>query len=75
MKFTVQYYDIVLLAILGSLVLGMVVGIATTVPLVVSIPLTAVIGFAIIYQTIFLRGPVESASDLAEDAHEFEVLE
>ena len=73
MGLSIQYYDLVLLGILASLVLGFVAGAVTTVPTAITVPAAALIGIALIYQTIFLRGPVSSTADLSEEAHEIEL--
>ncbi|WP_408957290.1 hypothetical protein [Natrinema sp. 74] len=73
MVISIQYYDLVLLGILASLVLGFAAGALTTISTAITVPAAALIGIALIYQTIFLRGPVSSTSDLSEEAHEIEL--
>ncbi|WP_254763043.1 hypothetical protein [Natrinema marinum] len=73
MRLSIQYYDLILLGILASLVLGFAAGALTALSTAVTVPAAALIGIALIYQTIFLRGPVSSTDDLTEEVHEIEL--
>lgn len=73
MEVSIQYYDLVLLGILCSLLLGVAVGYATAVPTALAVPAAAIIGIALIYHTIFLRGPVNSTEELADEVREIEL--
>ena len=73
MRLSIQYYDLVLLGILCSLLLGVAIGYVTTVSTAITVPVTALLGIALIYHTIFLRGPVSSAEELADEAHEIKL--
>lgn len=73
MRVSIQYYDLVLLGILCSLLLGVAVSYVTAVSTAISVPGTALLGIALIYHTIFLRGPVNSTADLADEAHEIDL--
>ncbi|SEW21649.1 hypothetical protein [Natrinema salifodinae] len=73
MGVTIQYYDLVLLGILVSLLLGVVVSYVTGLSTALTVPAAAVLGIALIYHTLFLRGPVNSTEDLSEEAREIDL--
>lgn len=73
MRVSIQYYDLVLLGILCSLLLGVAISYVTAVTTALTVPAAAIIGIALIYHTIFLRGPVNSTDELTEEAHEIEL--
>ncbi|XVH30706.1 hypothetical protein ACNS7O_09905 [Haloferacaceae archaeon DSL9] len=75
MRLSIQYSDAVLIGILLSLVVGAVAAYATALSSAVAIPTTAVVGIALIYHTIFVRGPVDSTAELTAEAHEVTVFE
>lgn len=73
MGISIQYYDLVLLGILASLLLGVVLGAVTSVSTAITVPAAALVGIALIYHTIFLHGPVSSTAELTEEVHEIEL--
>ncbi|MDS0473637.1 hypothetical protein [Natrinema sp. 1APR25-10V2] len=73
MAISIKYYDLILLGVLASLLLGFGIGAVTTISTAITVPASALIGIALIYQTIFLRGPVSSTDDLSEEAHQIEL--
>ncbi|WP_246998564.1 hypothetical protein [Halosolutus gelatinilyticus] len=75
MRISIQYYDLVLLGILFSLVLGAVLGYVTSFSTALTVPVVSVLGIALIYHAIFRGGPVNTAEDLAEEVQEIELLE
>ncbi len=44
-----------------------------TVSTAITVPVAALIGIALIYDTIFRRGPVNSTAELTDEAHEIEL--
>lgn len=72
MDYTVQYYDLVLVGILASLLAGVAVGWLTGLPAAATVPLSAVVGAAIIGHGLFVRGPVDDPADLGERVDAFE---
>lgn len=75
MQLSIQYYDLVLLGILGSLVLGAGVGYGTALSTAITVPAASVIGITLMYHAIFLKGPVNTARELSDEAHEIEFIE
>ena len=70
--YSIQYYDLVLVGVLASLLAGLAVGWLTAVPVAASVPLFAVLGAAIIGHGLFVNGPVDGAGDLRERVDAFE---
>lgn len=73
MRLSIQYYDLVLLGILSSLLLGAGLGYVTPLSTAVTVPAAAVIGAALMYHTIFRQGRVDRVEELAEEAVEVEL--
>ncbi|QCS40907.1 hypothetical protein [Natrinema versiforme] len=67
MGHTLQYYDLVLIAIATSLGTGAVVGYATPVPLPVAIVGLGIVAIAFIGHALFVNGPVDDTEDLSEE--------
>lgn len=76
MSYPVQYYDLVLLAIAGSVVAGVIVGLLTSISLTVAVPTLSVVALTIMLHALFVNGPVEELDDLADrvDPHEMPVV-
>jgi len=64
---TLQYYDLVLVAIAASLGTGAVVGYATPVPLTAAIGVLGLVSIAFIGHALFVNGPVDGTEDLREE--------
>jgi len=64
MAYTWQYYDLVLVGILASMVLGVGVGYLTTVSLTLSVIGAGFVAVAIIGYGLFVNGPVDEPGDL-----------
>ncbi|MFC7131004.1 hypothetical protein [Haloferax chudinovii] len=67
MGYTWQYYDLVLLGILGSLLAGVVVGQLTPME-----PQTTLVGFSalaavVMAHGLFVNGPVDEPTDLTDE--------
>ncbi|PGF16042.1 hypothetical protein CP556_07870 [Natrinema sp. CBA1119] len=75
MGYTLQYYDLVLVAIAASLGTGAVVGYATPVPLTAAIGVLGLVSIAFIGHALFVNGPVDDAEDLREEVSVEEVPE
>lgn len=75
MRLSIQYYDLILLGILCSLLLGVVAAPVTGLSSAITVPAAAVIGVALIYHTLFVRGSIDTAAELSEEAAEVELLE
>lgn len=67
MDYTVQYYDLVLVAIISSLAVGGAVGALTSVAMPVAIVLLGGVSIALMGHAMFVRGPVEDLEDLTEE--------
>lgn len=66
MDYPIQYYDLVLVGVLASLLAGVAVGWLTSIPAVATVPAFAVVGAAIIGHGLFVNGPVDGPGDLTE---------
>lgn len=67
MGYTLRYYDVILVAILGSLVVGLGIGYLTPIPLYLAVFALAILGVLLIGHALFVRGPVEDVGDLTEE--------
>ncbi|MDS0476283.1 hypothetical protein [Natrinema sp. 1APR25-10V2] len=67
MGYTLQYYDLVLVAIAASLGTGAVVGYATPVPYPAAIVGLGIVSIAFIAHALFVNGPVDDTEDLTEE--------
>jgi len=67
MAYTWQYYDLVLLGILTSLVAGAVIGLFTPVALTTAVPALALVAVVLIGHGLFVNGPVDDVADLTDD--------
>ena len=67
MDYTVQYYDLVLVAIIVSLVLGGAIGALTTVAMPVAIVLLGAVAIGVMGHAMFVNGPVDEFEDLTEE--------
>ena len=68
MDYTVQYYDLVLALIAGSLLVGVAIGALTAVSTLVSLPAMGLIAMAVVYHGLFVNGPVDEVEDLSQEA-------
>lgn len=67
MKTSVQYYDVVLVAIAGSLLLGTGVGVVTDLPLLITVPAMCLVAIVIMGHALFVNGPVDDIDDLTDE--------
>jgi hypothetical protein len=67
MGYTWQYYDLVLLGIVTSLVGGVAVGQFTTLPSTTTIPVAGLVAIAIMGHGLFVNGPVDAPRDLTDE--------
>ncbi|MDY6764494.1 MAG: hypothetical protein SV377_02220 [Halobacteria archaeon] len=66
MGYTWQYYDLVLFGIAVSMVIGVMVGYLTALPLFATVPSAGLIAIGIIGHGLFVNGPVDSPEDLSD---------
>ncbi|MDL5362668.1 hypothetical protein [Halalkalicoccus sp. NIPERK01] len=66
----IKYYDLVLLGVLGSLVLGGALGAFTAVGTVPAVVVTAGFAIALIAHALFVRGPVDRVGDLTDEVEQ-----
>lgn len=71
--YTIQYYDVVLLAIAVSLFMGAIIGIATPVTLTAAVVLFGLLAVAFIGHALFVNGPIDEVEDLSEEVDPAEV--
>ncbi|ADJ14651.1 hypothetical protein [Halalkalicoccus jeotgali] len=62
-----QYYDLVLLGIAGSVVLGRLIGAFTAVGIVPAVIGTSALAAGLMAHAMFVRGPVDGVGDLTEE--------
>lgn len=67
MAYTVQYYDLVLAAVLASVAAGAAVAYFTPVSTVAALLLACGVAAAVIYHAIFVNGPVDGVEDLTRE--------
>ena len=67
MGYTVQYYDLVLVAIIASLAVGGAIGVLTAVAMPVAIVLLGGVAIAVMGHAMFVRGPVDDFEDLTDE--------
>ena len=73
MGLTVQYYDVMLLAIAVSLAVGVGIGVATPISMTVAVPLLGLVAIAIMVHGLFINGPIDEFEDLTEEVEPEEV--
>ena len=73
MGYSLHYYDLVLVVIGVSLVLGVGIGYATPLAFEVAIPAFGVIAIGFILHALFVNGPVDEVEDLSEEVELEEV--
>ncbi|KYH26452.1 hypothetical protein HAPAU_15500 [Halalkalicoccus paucihalophilus] len=62
-----QYYDLVLLGIAGSVVLGRLIGAFTAVGIVPAVIATSALAAGLMAHAMFVRGPVDRIEDLSNE--------
>lgn len=62
-----QYYDVVLAGIAGSILLGAAIGLVTDLPLLVTVPAMCLVAIVIMGHALFVNGPVDNIHDLADE--------
>lgn len=67
MRYSLQYYDLVLMCIAASLAAGALIGYATPVALEASVPLLGFVAISFILHALFVNGPVDEVEDLTEE--------
>ena len=67
MGYTVQYYDLVLVAIISSLAVGGAIGAFTSVSMPIAIVLLGAVAIAFMGHAMFVNGPVDDIEDLTEE--------
>ncbi|PSQ49296.1 hypothetical protein BRD15_03700 [Halobacteriales archaeon SW_6_65_15] len=67
MDYTVQYYDLVLVAIFATMATGAAVGTLTSVALPTAVTVAGLAAILVIAHGLFVNGPVDSPSDLTDE--------
>ena len=70
MDYTLQYYDLVLVAIMGSIVIGGAIGALTSVAMPLAIALLGAVAIGFMGHAMFVNGPVDDFEDLTEEVDE-----
>ena len=70
MDYTLQYYDLVLVAIIGSIALGGAIGALTPVAMPLAILLLGAVAIAFMGHAMFVNGPVDDFEDLTQEVDE-----
>ena len=70
MAFTIQYYDLVLVAVITPLLLGIALGSFTTLSMPMAIIGLGLVSIAVMIYAMFVNGPVEELQDLTEEVDE-----
>lgn len=73
MGYTWKYYDLVLLAIAASILVGVGVGFATPLDMMAAVPLFGLVAIAIIGHALFVNGPIDEVEDFTEEVEPQEV--
>ncbi|AFK19978.1 hypothetical protein E6P09_00225 [Haloferax mediterranei ATCC 33500] len=67
MGYTLQYYDLVLAGIFGSLAAGVLVGHLTPIALTTSLVVFSFLAAGVMGHGLFINGPVDEAADLTNE--------
>jgi uncharacterized ion transporter superfamily protein YfcC len=67
MDYTVQYYDLVLVAIFATMATGAAVGTLTSVALPTAVTVAGLAAVLVIAHGLFVNGPVDSPADLTDE--------
>lgn len=67
MAYRWQYYDLVLLGIVGSLATGVAVGRFTALSSATTVPASGLVAIAIMAHGLFINGPVDKPTDLTDE--------
>ncbi|QLD89201.1 hypothetical protein HWV07_09215 [Natronomonas salina] len=70
MDYTLQYYDLVLVAIIGSIALGGAIGALTPIAMPFAIVLLGAVAIAFMGHAMFVNGPVDDFEDLTQEVDE-----
>lgn len=70
MDYTLQYYDLVLVAIISSIALGGAIGALTPVAMPLAILLLGAVAIAFMGHAMFVNGPVDDFEDLTQEVDE-----
>ena len=73
MDYPLHYYDLVLLAIISSIGVGVGVGSVTPLSMTVAVGLFGVMAIAFIGHALFINGPVDDVEDLSKTMEPEEV--
>lgn len=73
MRYTWQYYDLVLLGIVAAMATGAVVGLATPIATTASVTATSLVAVGLIGHALFVNGPVDEVDDLTDEVEPEEV--
>ena len=67
MEYTVQYYDLVLVAIVATMGAGAVVGALTSLALPTAVTAAGLVAALVIAHGLFVNGPVDDPGDLTDE--------
>ena len=67
MEYTVQYYDLVLAAIFGTMVAGASVGVLTPLAIPTAVTVAGLVAALLVGHSLFVNGPVDGADDLTDE--------
>ena len=67
MEYTVQYYDLVLVAIFATMAVGAGVGALTSLALPTAVTVAGLAAALLVGHGLFVNGPVDGADDLTEE--------
>ena len=70
MVYTLQYYDLVLIAVITPVLLGIGLGSFTELAMPVSIIGLGAVSMAVMFYAMFINGPVEEVQDLTNEVEE-----
>ncbi|UPV99603.1 hypothetical protein M0R88_13895 [Halorussus gelatinilyticus] len=67
MNYTVQYYDLVLVAIFATMATGAGIGVLTSLALPTAVTIAGVTAALLIAHGLFVNGPVDGPEDLTDE--------
>lgn len=70
MSYTIQYYDLVLIAVIVPVLVGFGLGSFTALALPVAIVGLGAVSVAVMFYALFVNGPVDQVEDLTEEVDE-----
>lgn len=70
MLYSLHYYDLMLIGVIVPLLAGLAIGYASSIPLIVAVPVLGGLSILVMIYALFVNGPVDEVEDLGEEVEE-----